>query len=100
MSVGLLHLMGLVRGFSPSPTTKIAILDHKKKRTFVIRKEGLADAVVWNPWEKKSKKISDLGDEDYKHMLCVEAAAIERPIMLRPGEEWKGRLELSAVPSI
>ncbi|KAJ4911172.1 Galactose mutarotase-like superfamily protein [Raphanus sativus] len=82
-----------------STPTKIAILDHEKKRTFVIRKEGLADAVVWNPWEKKSKKISDLGDEDYKYMLCVEAAAIERPITLKPGEEWTGRLELSAVPS-
>ncbi|CAN6994009.1 unnamed protein product [Brassica oleracea var. botrytis] len=83
-----------------STPTKIAILDHDKKRTFVVRKEGLADAVVWNPWDKKSKKkISDMGDEDYKHMLCVEAAAIERPITLKPGEEWKGRLELSAVPS-
>ncbi|CAN6841512.1 hypothetical protein Bca4012_048736 [Brassica carinata] len=83
-----------------STPTKIAILDHDKKRTFVVRKEGLADAVVWNPWDKKSKKkISDMGDEDYKHMLCVEAAAIERPITLKPREEWKGRLELSAVPS-
>ncbi|CAN7122111.1 unnamed protein product [Brassica rapa subsp. narinosa] len=83
-----------------STPTKIDIVDHEKKRTFVVRKEGLADAVVWNPWDKKSKKkISDMGDEDYKHMLCVEAAAIERPITLKPGEEWKGRLELSAVPS-
>jgi len=41
----------------------------------------------------------DLGDEEYKQMLCVDAAAIERPITLKPGEEWTGRLELSAVPS-
>jgi glucose-6-phosphate 1-epimerase len=32
-------------------------------------------------------------------MLCVEAANIEKAITLKPGEEWKGRLELSAVPS-
>ncbi|XP_010545409.1 PREDICTED: putative glucose-6-phosphate 1-epimerase [Tarenaya hassleriana] len=82
-----------------STPTKIAILDHEKKRTFVVRKDGLADAVVWNPWEKKSKTIPDMGDEEYKQMLCVEAAAIEKPITLKPGEEWKGRLELSAVPS-
>ncbi|XP_047341260.1 putative glucose-6-phosphate 1-epimerase [Impatiens glandulifera] len=79
--------------------TKIAILDHEKKRTFVLRKDGLPDAVVWNPWDKRAKAISDLGDEDYKHMLCVETAAIEKPITLKPGEEWKGRQELSAVPS-
>lgn len=82
-----------------STPNKIAILDHEKKRTFVLRKDGLPDAVVWNPWDKKSKAIADLGDDDYKHMLCLEAASVEKPITLKPGEEWKGRLELSAVPS-
>ncbi|XP_064938939.1 putative glucose-6-phosphate 1-epimerase [Musa acuminata AAA Group] len=79
--------------------SKIAILDHEKKRTFVLRKDGLPDAVVWNPWEKKAKSMADFGDDEYKHVLCVEAAAIEKPITLKPGEEWKGRLELSTVPS-
>ncbi|KAG5594719.1 hypothetical protein H5410_035951 [Solanum commersonii] len=82
-----------------STPTKIAILDHEKKRTFVIRKDGLPDAVVWNPWDKRAKAIADFGDEEYKHMLCVEAAAVEKPITLKPGEEWRGRQELSAVPS-
>ncbi|KAM3394889.1 putative glucose-6-phosphate 1-epimerase isoform X1 [Capsicum galapagoense] len=92
-----------------STPTKIAILDHEKKRTFVIRKDGLPDAVptccnfyfpvVWNPWDKKAKSMTDFGDEEYKHMLCVEAAAVEKSITLKPGEEWRGRQELSAVPS-
>ncbi|CAN1222731.1 Putative glucose-6-phosphate 1-epimerase [Linum grandiflorum] len=82
-----------------STPTKIAILDHEKKRTFVLRKDGLPDAVVWNPWDKRAKSIADLGDDDYKHMLCVEAAAVEKPITIKSGEEWRGRLELSAVPS-
>lgn len=43
--------------------------------------------------------MADFGDDEYKHMLCVEAAAIEKSITLKPGEEWRGRLELSAVPS-
>lgn len=77
----------------------IAVIDHEKKRTFVIKKEGLPDVVVWNPWEKKSKSMADLGDEEYKQMLCVDGAVIERPITLKPGEEWTGRLELSVVPS-
>ncbi|XP_004487963.1 putative glucose-6-phosphate 1-epimerase [Cicer arietinum] len=82
-----------------STPTKIAIIDHEKKRTFVLRKDGLPDAVVWNPWDKKAKAMADFGDDEYKHMLCVEAANIEKAITLKPGEEWKGRLELSAVPS-
>lgn len=57
-------------------------------------------AVVWNPWEKKAKTIADLGDDEYKQMLCVDAAAIEKPIALKPGEEWTGRVELSLVASI
>ncbi|XP_010924809.2 putative glucose-6-phosphate 1-epimerase [Elaeis guineensis] len=77
----------------------IAVFDHEKKQTFVIRKEGLPDVVVWNPWEKRSKTMVDFGDEEYKQMLCVDGAVIEKPVTLKPGEEWTGRLELSAVPS-
>lgn len=54
---------------------------------------------MWNPWEKKSKAMSDFGDGEYKQMLCVDGAAIENPIPLKPGEEWTGRLEISVVPS-
>lgn len=56
--------------------------------------------VVWNPWEKKARVIPDFGDDEYKQMLCVDAAAIEKPIALKPGEEWTGRVELSVVASI
>ncbi|KAK6155226.1 hypothetical protein DH2020_009474 [Rehmannia glutinosa] len=82
-----------------STPTKIAIIDHEKKRTYVLRKEGMPDAVVWNPWDKKAKALPDLGDEDYKQMLCVNSASIETPIVLKPFEEWKGRQELSTVSS-
>ena len=57
------------------------------------------ETVVWNPWDKKAKAMPDLGTEEYKCMLCVGAACIEKPITLRPGEEWQGRQELSSVPS-
>lgn len=82
-----------------SSPNMVAVLDHEKKRTFVIRKEGLPDVVVWNPWEKKSKSMTDFGDDEYRQMLCVDGAAIERPITLKPGEEWTGRVRLLVVPS-
>ncbi|KAG8363280.1 hypothetical protein BUALT_Bualt19G0005700 [Buddleja alternifolia] len=77
----------------------VAVLDHERKRTYLIRKEGLPDVVVWNPWEKKSKAMTDFGDEEYKQMICVNGAAIEKNITLKPGEEWTGRIELAAIPS-
>lgn len=77
----------------------VAVLDHERKRTYVLRKDGLPDVVVWNPWEKKSKAMVDLGDDEYRKMLCVDGAVIEKPVTLKPGEEWMGRLEIIAVPS-
>lgn len=55
--------------------------------------------MVWNPWEKKPKSMVDFGDEEYRQMICVDGAVIEKPTALKPGEEWTGRLELSYVPS-
>uniref|UniRef100_A0A6N2MNI2 glucose-6-phosphate 1-epimerase n=1 Tax=Salix viminalis TaxID=40686 RepID=A0A6N2MNI2_SALVM len=78
---------------------EIAIIDHEKKRTFVLRKDGMPDAVMWNPWDKKAKALPDMGDEEYKSMLCVDSASIETPIVLKPFEEWKGYQELSTVSS-
>lgn len=78
---------------------KIAIIDHEKKRTFVLQKKGMPDAVVWNPWAKKAKAIPDLGDDDYKIMICMSSAAIETPVLLKPSEEWMGYQELSTVSS-
>lgn len=55
--------------------------------------------VVWNPWEKKAKAMADLGDEDYKEFVCVEAAVVETPITINPSEEWRAAQELSIVSS-
>ncbi|CAN1309171.1 Putative glucose-6-phosphate 1-epimerase [Linum perenne] len=82
-----------IRGFPPNV---VAILDHERKRTYIVRKEGLPD---FDPWEKKSKAKSNFGDEEYKQMVCVDGAAIEKQITLKPGEEWTGRIQISAVPS-
>lgn len=82
------------RVYLNSPDT-VAVFDHGSKRTFQIRKQGLPDVAVWNPWEKKAKALGDLGDDEYRAMLCVDGAAVEKPITLKPGEEWMAQLELS-----
>ncbi|KAG6409332.1 hypothetical protein SASPL_127370 [Salvia splendens] len=41
--------------------------------------------------EKKAKTIADLGDDEYKQMLCVDAAAIEKSRLLsNPGRSGQG----------
>lgn len=56
-----------------------------------IHQEGFDDVVVWNPGPDKAAALADLPDEDWPHFLCVEAAAIGRPVALAPGETWLGR---------
>ncbi|KAK6116552.1 hypothetical protein DH2020_049658 [Rehmannia glutinosa] len=77
---------------------KIAIIDHGKKRTFVLRKQGLPDAVVWNPWDKPSKNVAYIGD-DYKTMVSVDSAVLEKPIVLKPFQVWTGFQEIVNVSS-
>jgi glucose-6-phosphate 1-epimerase len=66
-------------------------------RTLVLRTEGFADAVVWNPWEELARELPDLDDDEYLRMLCVEAASAASPIHLEPGERWTGRQTVAVV---
>ncbi|KAL8037809.1 hypothetical protein ABFX02_11G062100 [Erythranthe guttata] len=76
---------------------EIRIRDLELRRVITIHKDaGLPDIVVWNPWEFDASIIADLGDEEYKEMVCVQAAAMENEITLNPNEEWTATQRLSA----
>ena len=64
----------------------IVIRDASMKRCITVRGEGSRCAVVWNPWIEKSRRLSDLPDEDYRRFVCVETANAWRDrITLAPG---------------
>ncbi|MCM5678109.1 D-hexose-6-phosphate mutarotase [Schlegelella sp. S2-27] len=65
-------------------------------RTLTIESQQFPDVVVWNPWQDKTARLADLPPLGFRRMLCVEAAAIGRPIVLAPGEQWWGRQTLVA----
>ena len=66
-------------------------------RGVAMTTKNLNDAVVWNPWIDKAKSMGDFGDEEYKEMVCVEAAAIDEPVKVKPGASWIGEQTLEAV---
>ena len=44
-----------------------------------------------------SAKLADLPDDGWRHMLCVEAARIDEPVLLAPGRQWQGWQQLTVL---
>ena len=64
-----------------------------------ISQSGFGDTVVWNPGGALCARLADLPPDGYRSMLCVEAALIDRPITLAPGQQWQGWQELRVLPA-
>lgn len=58
------------------------------KGTLVLEK-SFKDTTVWNPWAENSKSIADLGDDEWKEFVCVEAVHFQPAVSLGKGEVWK-----------
>lgn len=69
---------------------QVAISSAVGSSSTVIGADGFGDWVVWNPWRALSATLADMAPEDYREMLCVEAARITDPVVLDPGAEWCG----------
>jgi glucose-6-phosphate 1-epimerase len=63
-----------------------------------IEQQGFTDTVVWNPGPDKARALKDFPDDDWLHMLCVEAACVDKQVSLEPGEIWTGS-QILTVPS-
>lgn len=62
-----------------------------------IENQGFPDVVVWNPWVELCAEMKDMPADGWRHMLCVEAAAVRNPVTVAAGEEWCGRQTLLVV---
>lgn len=72
----------------PSAPASLRVID--RDRQLVVRQQGFGDTVVWNPGPAVAARLSDLAPGDDRRFLCVEAAVIEHPVRLAPGETWHG----------
>ncbi|CAH1763908.1 3632_t:CDS:2 [Entrophospora sp. SA101] len=69
------------------PASKIHIDTGEEK--FIVTKINCKDTVVWNPWIEWSKATTDIGDEEYKGMVCVEVGQVTDYVNLKAQETWK-----------
>jgi glucose-6-phosphate 1-epimerase len=60
-----------------------------------VRAEGFPDVVAWNPGPEKASQLADLDPDDWRHFICLEAAAVGDPVMLDPGQQFTGIQTLS-----
>lgn len=56
-----------------------------------IEHEGFGDAIVWNPGETLAAGLPDLAPGEYRRFVCVEAGQVLQPVLLAPGQRWRGR---------
>ncbi|CCC70626.1 hypothetical protein NCAS_0F01420 [Naumovozyma castellii] len=62
---------------------------NRGKPIHTLKRENLPDAVVWNPWVKKSEGMGDFEPKSgYKNMVCVEPGHVHDFVVLAPGKKW------------
>ena len=65
----------------------LELFDTSLGRRILIGKQNSNNTVVWNPWQELAEGMSDLGDDEWQQMVCVEAANIRASaVTLQPGE--------------
>jgi len=81
------------------PDEKTLVIDDQGAgRKIRVERAGSATAVVWNPWIAKSKAMPDFGDDEYKTMVCVEAAnARDGVVGIIPGSAHTLRTRISLI---
>eukprot|EP00760_Papus_ankaliazontas_P006764 PhM_4_TR13161/c0_g1_i1/m.60019/K01792/E5.1.3.15; glucose-6-phosphate 1-epimerase len=79
-----------------TPNT-IRIVDAAAGRAVEVTKSAsLPDAVAWNPWVEKSKRLGDFPDDGYTSMVCVEAGAIVRPVSVPADCTWEATMVMTS----
>ena len=64
---------------------------HDGSRTVsLIKSSSLPDAVTWNPGQVSAASFKDLGPDEYRKFVCLEAGAIKTPVTLLAGQVWQG----------
>ena len=79
-------------------TLQISQLLARSGRALAIKNSANAsEVVVWNPGEALSRELADMPDSGWRQMLCVEAASIDAPVTVAPGQNWQLKQTLTIV---
>jgi glucose-6-phosphate 1-epimerase len=64
--------------------------DPALNRRIRVQKRGSASTIVWNPWEQRAGQLTDIGEDAWPGMVCVESAnAAGDVVVIEPGGEHR-----------
>jgi glucose-6-phosphate 1-epimerase len=64
----------------------VELEDPVLRRRIRVSKQNSLATVVWNPWIEKAKAMSDLCDDEWRQMICIETCNVgKHAITLAPG---------------
>lgn len=77
----------------------VRVTDPGNGRTLVVSGTDAPSIVVWNPWVEGAAGYSDLADDEFASMLCVETAAVraDAPV-IEPGQSWSMQARIAVEP--
>ncbi|MBA1204004.1 D-hexose-6-phosphate mutarotase [Pseudomonas capeferrum] len=65
---------------------QLSIVDPHWNRRITLTSSGSRSAVIWNPWTERAKELSDMADDGWQRMLCIETANVwDDVVVLKPG---------------
>jgi glucose-6-phosphate 1-epimerase len=90
-----IHLTGeLDRIYLDAPPRVIL---RERTRELVVAAESFPDLVLWVPGSRAAA-LADMEEGGEQRMVCIEAAAVQEPVILAPERKWSGTQTLVAVP--
>lgn len=54
----------------------LQLIDPVLNRSIQVTKQNSDSTVIWNPWAEGARALSDLGDDEWHDMVCVEGSNI------------------------
>ncbi|MEJ8863415.1 D-hexose-6-phosphate mutarotase [Pseudomonas jessenii] len=64
----------------------LSIVDPAWERRIELTSTGSRAAVIWNPWIDRAAAFSDMADDGWQRMLCIETANVMDDVVnLKPG---------------
>ena len=72
------------------PALPRATLQQSSHWLRVSQPASMEQTVVWNPGAALCATLHDLPADGYQRFVCVEAAQIDTPVRLEPGQGWLG----------